>query len=682
VECEELAASDAAARAYFEVPGATSPAGQTGDYFRLPFPSDIRLVNGKVALGDFPAPGSALVGVDPVQIYVDAINGSETGWGTSPTAFFRFSAAMDFESFRQASADAPNPIQWVDITPGDPDYGRSEGLKWFASTGRSKYICGHWLGVRRPDGYPLVPGHTYAVFLRKELRDSKGNPVQRSEQFAAMLADTAPADAALAAAYAKFASFRAYLTDRAIASADIANATVITVGPTRDIMSQLAAAVAADDVPSSSGWVKCGAGAVSPCSQGAESEGRACGAANNAFDEYQALVSLPIFQQGTAPYESEGGDVVTTAPVRHEDVCMALTIPKGVEAPAQGWPLVVYAHGTGGNFRGHVSDPSVAAALSNVEFIEPPSADPDAGADAGAPPTAMHFAVLGYDQVQHGPRRGQSIESPNNLFFNFLNPKAARGNPLQGAADVISIGGFAAGLDFSASQSKGDAIKIDPNAIVFFGHSQGSLHGSLALPYADMYRGAVLSGNGASIIHALLTKTNPVNIAQAVPFVLQDLDDNQALAGGEDHPVLTLIGQWIDPADPMNFARSISWQPEAGHMAKHLFQTFGLDDTYAPPKTLEIFGVAAQVGVAQHHASVTDSADFPLGNSMELAGGVTGNRVLEGQQITVGLRKYAPPSGKDGHFVVFDVPDANTDMTQFLAAAAAGEVPTAGITAE
>jgi len=43
--------------------------------------------------------------------------------------------------------------------------------------------------------------------------------------------------------------------------------------------------------------------------------------------------------------------------------------------------------------------------------------------------------VLGIDQVAHGPRRGSSTASPDDLFFNFTNPAAARGNALQGAAD-------------------------------------------------------------------------------------------------------------------------------------------------------------------------------------------------------------------------------------------------------
>src|SRR5205085_6096777 len=113
---------------------------------------------------------------------------------------------------------------------------------------------------------------------------------------------------------------------------------------------------------------------------------------------------------------------------RDEDVCMAVTVPKGT-MPANGWPVVVYAHGTGGSFRSHINE-GIAKSL----------------AQAG-------IAVIGIDQVQHGPRRNGSMKSPNDLFFNFTNPGAARGNPLQGAADQLSLVKLARDLDLAAGSS-------------------------------------------------------------------------------------------------------------------------------------------------------------------------------------------------------------------------------------
>jgi hypothetical protein len=670
VECAALADPMEDSQAYFELPGVQSPAGDELDYFRLPFPNDARIAaNGTISLGEFPTPGPAPLGVDAVKNYVDAIDGHERGWGTSPTAIFRFSNAMDYDSFNPATDNDPNPIQWVDVTQGAAEYGQTRGLKWFASGGRTNYVCYNWLAVRRPDGAPLLPGHTYAVLLRSEINGGNGSPAVRSAQFAAMLAASAPADSVLADAYDHYAPLRDYLNSENIDPDEILNATLITAAGTRDIMADLASAVEAAPVPSSSDWVLCDDGVQSPCPQAEGSRG--CQAANPAFDEYHALVSLPIFQEGTAPYQDSGGNIVTDAPVRQEDVCLSLTIPKTATMPANGWPLVVTGHGTGGSFRTHASE--LAVALSNVALDDPPAALPDGGPGGE---NTIHFAVLGYDAVEHGPRRGDSLESPDNLFFNFLNPDAARGNPLQGAADVISVGRFAA-ADKAAQDSANIALSIDPDRIVFFGHSQGSMHGSLALPYAEMYKGAVLSGNGASIIHALLHKTSPVNIAQAVPFLLQDQTLGAGgiiLAGGENHPALTLIGQWIDPGDPVNFARQIAFEPEPNHEPKHMFQTYGQDDTFAPPITMQIYALAAQATEVPAHSSVGTPDVLGL---VKANGPVSGNR----NGATLALRQYAPSGNNDGHFVAFDVADAQTDVLQFLGMAANGQVPTAGITA-
>jgi hypothetical protein len=642
-------------RAYFEVPGVVTPAGQedANDFFRLPFPNDIRVVNGKLDLSGFPTPGDDFLGFDPVQLYVDALS-QESAWGTYETVYFRFSGAIDFDSFSDPPAQK-YAINWVDITPSTPEYGSSAGAGWIYNPNDGHYICGYTISVRRPPGSPLIPGHKYAVYVTTMGLDANGNAIERSPHLLAVLANAAPTDPKLQAAHTAFQPLRDYLADKTIDSSTIMNATVITAGPVRDTMKDLAAAVEAAPVATASGWVKCGGSAASPCPQ-AEDD-RACGdGASPDYDEYHALVTLPIFQQGTAPYETaaDGGDVVTSGPVRTEEVCMALTVPKGVTMPATGYPLAVFAHGTGGSFRSHVR-PEVAGELA-----------------AGTPP----MAVLGFDQVQHGPRRGASTKSPNNLFFNFQNPKAARGNPQQGAADQLSIARFAAALDVTAAQTGGADIKIDPLGIVFYGHSQGSTHGSLALPLTETYRAAVLSGNGASLLDALLTKTQPVNIAGALPFVLADLDTASGkLPGEEMHPVLSLLQQWIDPADPVNFARATTFSPETGHSPKHVFQTYGTGDHFSPGRTMAVYALAAGLELATADTSVTTPE--AIGDLEPKPVPLSGNVTLT-TPFTLVVRQYSPAGTSDGHFVAFDVPSATSDVTRFLGMSAAGQVPSVG----
>ena len=510
--------------------------------------------------------------------------------------------------------------------------------------------------MRRPRGRPLTPGHTYAVYLTTDGKDKNGGAIERSPHLDALLADSAPSDSVLAGAHAAYQPLRDYLAGEGIATSTILNASVITVAPVRDTMSTVATVVEGLSAPTASSWVKCGGGATSPCPQ-AEDD-RACGDGTADYDEYHALVELPIFQKGTAPYLAEGGDIDTTGQVRTEDVCLSLTVPKGT-MPGGGWPLAIFAHGTGGSFRSHVRD-EVAGVLSN----------------ATTPSGAVQFAVLGIDQVQHGPRRGDSEESPNNLFFNFANPAAARGNPIQGAIDQISLARFGAALNVSAADTGGDAIQIDPSAIVFFGHSQGATHGSLAVPYSNEIRAAVLSGNGASLMDALLSKTEPVNIAAAVPFVLGDFDKDGDLSGGDMHPVLSLLQHWIDPGDPLNFAVAAGRLPEMGETPKSVFQTYGLGDSFSPPVTMATYAIAANLDLASHDGTASSPDD--IGGKMEQPLPLSGNFSVDGNTVTLGVREYGPPSGEDGHFVVFDVPSANADVVRFLGMAALGSVPQIG----
>jgi hypothetical protein len=646
VECE-APEENAAVRAYFEVPGAAD--AEEADFFRLPFPNDIRLTNGKPNLDGFPTPGPGLLGVDLVQRYVDRLEAAGDHFSGNGSIIFRFSGALELSTLDKEN----EPIVFVDLT--EPT--SSPGTSWRVGGARTNYVCDNWVAVRPGLGDVLKANHTYAVWLTTNVKAKDGKAIERAPNFEAMLKATAPTDAKLKAAHAAYAPLRTYLAESSeednatpIDPDTLLNAAVFTVGDTVKPMADLAQSVATWATPPNSepsplaatGWVKCGGDATSPCPQA--DGGRACGAGTADYDEYQALVTLPVFQKGDAPYLESGGDIDTSGPVRTEEVCMALSVPKG-SSPAAGFPLVIYAHGTGGSYRSHLV-PAVAGELAKA---------------------SPKFAVLGIDQVQHGPRRGDSMEEPDNLFFNFTNPDAARGNPLQGAADQLAL--------FQLAQTLGtvtvgnSSFTIDPAHVVFYGHSQGSTHGSLMLPYSD-YPGAVLSGNGGSLTHALLAKTNPVNIAGALPIALQDAvlgpNGKAVLAMEEHHPALSLLQQWIDPSDPLNLAPLALTRPPTDETPKHVFQTFGLDDTYSPPTTLTAYTLAAGLGLAAPPDGVTPTGDNDTG--LEESTQVTANVTVGSAQYTGAMRQYAPPAGSDGHFVAFDVPEATADIVSFLEA--------------
>jgi hypothetical protein len=642
---EKCAVEPGPTKAFFRVPRGTGD----GDFYRLPFPNDVRLKNGKLDLSGHPTPGSAVLGFDVVDRYLRDLEANADGFGAWPTITLRFSGSVDFGSLK-----ADGVVRFVDLDaqmgqPTDLGYG------WIAGTARTKYVCDDWMALRPSFASPLAPGHRHAMFVTTAAKTAQNAAVARDADFDAVMAATAPADPALAAAHAAYAPFRTWLAAKSIDPSTILVAAVFTVGHPERTASRMPAAIAAAAPPVASSWVRCGDG-PSPCPQATGD--RACGTPDPAFDELHAQVTLPIFQKGSAPYlePKDGGDVEramdgTPLPIRTESVCLSLTVPKGAPMPAQGWPLAIFAHGTGGTFRSHVTG-GVAKRLSAVD-------DGQGG--------TIRMAVLGIDQPEHGPRRGTSLLSPDTLFYNFANPGAARGNVLQGALDQLALVRLAKGLVL-APQASPTGAEIRFSRIVFWGHSQGATEGSLSIPYGDDVPAVVLSGQGASLVDALLGKSKPVNVAAALPIILEDL------GVGPYHPVLALLQNALDPADPLHHARALVVSPPQTVTGRNVLMPFAQGDAYSPVTTQLEYALAAQLGVAQTAAGVT-MPDGTLATMPPSAVPAGPNKIIKGISLSAFVREYAPPPMIDGHFVAFESAAAKADVDHFLADGAAGAAP-------
>lgn len=646
-KCEANVTGDITAM--FQVPRAGDAPHE--DFYRLPFPNDAarNKSTGKVSFANHPHDPNPPMGFDAVKLYLDALESEP--FGNFPSVYFRFNGDYDFGSLEVASMDPQT--RFVDLTAG-ADFGRELGIAIWMTNGRNRYICPNYVVVRPSRGATLTPGHTYGVIMLNRVkgcpaRGTDGNctsttNAKQHPDFTAMIAPSPPADGALSDAYAAYRPLRDWMTKKGKTAADMLVASVFTVGDPARVASRLRNSVRSTTAPAAEGWVKCAAGVKSPCAQADEKEKRACGAGEAEFDEYHALVSLPIFQQGTAPYltskdggaiASSGGPTEAIAPVRTEKVCMAVTVPKGT-APTTGWPVAIYAHGTGGSFRSHAVD------------------------GTGKMLAASGIAVVGIDQVQHGPRRGASTMSPNDLFFNFANPAAARFNAQQGAADQHALVRLLENLSIVDGST---TIKLDGNKTLFWGHSQGATEGAIFLASDTKVKGAVFSGQGATLADALVTKTNPVNIKDAMWIALSEAH-SKAVDG--NHPVIALLQAWADPADPLHYARMDVVVPGTTPFLRSVFQPMGKDDTYTPVAVQENFAIAA--GLSFVGPKAFDAPWDPVASA-------EGNVVLGSAKSTAAFRQYLPASGRDGHFVAFDVDQARTDVTKFLARVATGAVP-------
>jgi predicted esterase len=605
-----------ATTALFAVPGSATP---PAEFYEVPFPSDLRRKDdGSLDMTDYPRP-NVLVGK-----YADAVGANLDGWGTNACTFARFSDAIDpttLPADPAASAADGASVYLVNIDPASPDKGARTPLKFRFEPTSGETIGTNWLAALPYPGFPLDEATTYALVITDRVKAADGTAIAPAAAFTAIRGAAVPGDAKLAWAQTIYAPLWAYLdAPGGDERADVVSAAVFTTQHATNIMGLLRKQVWTLPAPTATDVHRINATA--------------------SYLAYDGSFPAPNFQFGDVPYSTGGNIVLGTdgLPVvqRMENLRVAFTIPLGT-APAGGWPIAIYAHGTGGDYHSFIND-GTASRLA-----------------------VQGIASISIDQVLHGPRNPGG--NPDIDFFNFQNPLAGRDNAIQGAADDFSVVRLVQGFSFVEAPSGSDpgrTITFDDSKIYFFGHSQGGLTGPPFLAYEPEVKGAILSGAGALIYYALLNKTQPFDITALLSAAIRD----QPL--DEFNPVLALLQTWIERSDAANYGPLLVRHPVKGPdgvvmAAKPIFQTEGFIDHYAPNPTIEAFAVT--IGLDQVGPTKTELPGLALRGRTTKAAPVMNN--LGG--TTAALLQYDQATGSDGHFVVFDVPAAQLQSAKFLA---------------
>ncbi len=585
--------------------------GVTQEFYELPFPNDLRRSgDGLVDLSAYPRR------VPLVDMYVDACSTLD-GFGTNNAIFTRFGSAIDTDLLprdAQQSVQSYASVYIVDVDPGSPSYGQKSPLVFRFQDYEGWTIGANFLAALPAPGFPLRQTTTYALVVTRRLN------VTPAPDFEAILAadgSGAPTDPALIRAREVYAPLMAWLDEPGgDERGDVASAAVFTTQSVTEIMGLLRQRVRSLPMPLAREVVERDAG-------------------ERPFTWYDGLFDAPNFQTGLVPYHNAGeGDIdlgLDGLPIvqRMEPLRFSFTIPKDRAMPASGWPVAIYAHGTGGSYHSFVAD-ETAAALA-----------------------AEGIAGISIDQVLHPPRNPGG--SPEIDFFNFQNADAARNNPIQGSADDFSVVRLVE--SFSMREDDRD-IRFDPERIYFFGHSQGGLTGPPFVAYEPAIKGAVLSGAGGLLYHALLNQTEPIDITALVMGVIIDrpLD--------EFNPVLSILQMWVERSDTINYGPLLVREPAPGMVARPIFQTMGFVDNFTPLATIEALAVA--IGGNHVEPVIEPIEGLELRGRSEVAAPVAGN---VGGTTAVIIQYRATSS--DGHFVVFDVAAARRQSTQFLSTLAA-----------
>ncbi|MBS2033092.1 MAG: hypothetical protein JST54_34790 [Deltaproteobacteria bacterium] len=598
-----------------------------GDWFSTPWPNDLaRDDNGFVRLDGIPNPTRNTM----IKTYVSQGAGRFDGFSTTGAIYVRFDGDLDASSI--PGFDGGSGVALVDIDTSSPERGRHFPLQASFLSAGSTYWPSHTLAVAPAGGFPLRSHTRYALVLTRALHDADGGSIAPDDDLAAILAGNATTPAQLAAASVITPALDE-LTNDGFAREDIVDVAVFT---TQTIGVPLLAAFAAQD--------------AQPAPQQTELELRPDA---GPFDLYKGHFGpVPVWQAGTPPYGNNGeGDFVLDGgvPVQQGSVTLAFTLAVPTSAmPANGFPIVVYAHGSGGS-----ADSFFNEGLASVF-------------------TAQGLAVIGFDQPFAGERQvGAGGQLEGFQFYDFINPVALRGNLWTAALNTEEVARLVASLNVPASlsPSHGALVTFDVNHVLAMGHSQGTQGMAMWLAIEDQAHVAMLSGAGATPMFALTQNTpdfDDLALLAEVLGVTPDAPDLQPLS-----PLITLARTFTDDASPVSYADAICHAPRAGHAPKSLFMTMGQNDSYVTDPEIGALATGAKLQLVQ-----PVPFDWP---EWDLLGQSTAALPLVGNaangQATCAWQEAIPPAGDDGHFVVFDIPELQLRVANYLGSGVRG-VPT------
>jgi hypothetical protein len=491
------ACSTTPATALFELPGDST------DFYATPFPNDLRReADGTIDLSAFPT--NSLI-ADKYRMAADTLR----GFGLNEAIYVRFDRAI-------GSPDLPDPagsvladasVYLVDVDPASPKRGTRTPIAVKFREEPTRTLGENHLVARPYPGFGLSESTTYALVVTKRV-----GGVTRAARFDELMGTGG--DARILEARAVYQPLLDWLDEPAGDERDdVVSAAVFTTQRVTDVVPALRKAVFAAPQPVATDitvYVPMMDPPMDPPPP-----------PNPDFTTFVGNYIAPNFQTGDVPYrDAPTGQIIldgdTAVVQRMEPMRFGLTVPTG-PVPPNGFPITIYAHGTGGD---------------HLSFVE------DGTAEALA---KQGIAVISTDQVLHGPRNPAG--DPEIDFFNIANPYAMRDNALQGTADAFAQLRLAQGMQF---QDSGRTIKLDATKVSFFGHSQGGLTGPGFVAFEPSLTGAVLSGTGGLLYLGLLYKTKPLDVSMLLATFLRDDPVD------EDNPSLARAPLWLDRADGGN----------------------------------------------------------------------------------------------------------------------------------
>ncbi|MCB9758964.1 MAG: hypothetical protein H6739_03920 [Alphaproteobacteria bacterium] len=586
-----------------------------GGFFDYPWPSvEASGPNGGPTFDGFPKADEIELLAEYTALADEVIEGASN----NAPAFFRFDAPIDVSALPDpaGSLELDSPIFIVDVDPYSPTWGQRVPVQWDFQEAETAYQPENLLAFGPIWGWPLRPETTYAAVVTTDI--ASRNPAVDE------LFDPANPDYADTYEPARLALF-----EMGVPMERVAALTVFTTQRPTSEMEELSWRIREH------------------LGQQELDQPLTFVTRNQFFELWEGRLFLPVWQHGERPYASEGGGFERGEDGWHEiyaweRVAFSLTIPINTETPPGGWPLVLYAHGTGGDHQSCCSTRYTTSPAANM-------------ARAG-------FAVMGVAQPLHDDRATPGT-IPDLHTFNFLNPRSGRTNFRQGALDTVYLATVLTGRQH-VFDADGEPLPLNPDRVAFMGHSQGGITGAIALPFiSDRIRAAMLSGAGGGMSMTVVYREQGGLDIEALLREALDFDYDEEL--DLLHPTVALIQTLTDVTDPLSYAPW--WFQEEGPLGLppvSVLMTEGMEDEHTPPITTEALAAAAGLPIVQPAEHLNDAHVLAGLGTVSLPA-VDNLRAYDDRALTGALAQFPDQD----HFVIFELQEATLMVRAFLSSA-------------
>ncbi len=618
--------------------------GTTDTFFQFPFPSDARMKTGFPDLQGYPSGGSPII-----KRTLETAE-ENRGWPLGAVTYFQFSAPVtSYQSFEPLAMDTSAPAYLIDIDSASADRGTLLPIT-VTTLSRDNYLPDNVIAVAPMPGIVLRPQTSYAVVITTALSDANGARIGASPLWSSVANNQGEEKWRNL-----YSPLLTTLDQFNIDKKNIAAATVFTTGHPVQAMSDLYSAVRSNFSTAITGL------------QVVDT--------NKGYCELVGDIVFPQFQAGTPPFDTEGLFTLDSSglPIeQREETAVARIVLPLEEMPTDGFPLMIYMHGSGGQ----------TSAMVDLGPVTIAGGTPQAGKGPAWVVANQFSMAAAAASLPLSPERNPTLDWL--AYLNFSNLPAFRDTFRQGALEQ--------GLFFDALQTlripssivaecEAKGLSKNTTDYTFAAQNLGVLGQSMGAVYLNMVsaidhrvRAVVPTGAGGMWPKMVLETQSIPNIQTILSLFLNVKEDLLTFV----HPSLQTLNYSWQAAEPLYYMPYVANKALSGKTPAHIFEPVGKGDEFFSEGILNAAALAYnnQKAGPTVWPSLQENLTFALqqiGTDLP----VQNNRQsIDGTPYTGAVVQYESDGLVNGHYIVFQLEELQFQYGCFLAQALNGIAPT------